>query len=590
MSQAHVWGRKAYPKRLSAVKMGLSNIRLMTSNFSTLYLWITHNTYQQNMVYCGKPSKGCGECRSRKIRCDQAQPACSQCTRAKRDCPGYRDQLSLMFRDESKSVARKATAATCKNKQAERSPRTAIPERNPVRSELSTTVDPDFDFNSDPQHAYLMRQLGNFPLEVQPSYELETAKYEAICYFLRSNALPGSFWTSETISHFLMHPGGSASQRAMQASVVASATAMLSRVRRLPSLRDVALREYGTALRLLNAALADIEEAKTNQTLGAVILLAIYEVVTSRAPKDIESWTNHINGATALLNIRGTEQLKTNAGLLLFLHLRYQIIISCLQRDARVPESLLECTKLAMFLQQPAEAHGNRLTMIIAKLSNLRADISTNIYKDDQEIVSAASAIEADLIAWLAALPREFTYTTHTRSPFDFAFQKQFRGISPYDDQYHVYPTQWVCNSWNQYRSARIIVSEIILSRVRQISDSSSLASLSEEFRLHCRTLRSTIRRLAVEICRSVPFHLNAHQTQREPNLQPPESYIGGLVLLWHLFVAGVVENPGHGLRRWVIKCLEMIGNTMGIDQALAVADIVAADPGVLHSVTEEEH
>ncbi|KXG46367.1 uncharacterized protein PGRI_052230 [Penicillium griseofulvum] len=510
-----------------------------------------------------------------------------------------------MFRDESKSVVRKAIAATYKNKQAERSPRTAIPERNPVRSELSTTVDPDFDFNSDPQHIYLMRQLGNFPLEVQPSYELETAKYEAICYFLRSNALPNTFWNSDTISHFLLHPGGSPSQRAMQASVVASATAMLSRVRRLPSLRDVASREYGTALRLLNAALADIEEAKTNQTLGAVILLAIYEVVTSRAPSNIESWTNHINGATALLNIRGTEQLKTNAGLLLFLHLRYQIvsvinhpfdlkltpqqIISCLQRDARVPESLLECTKLAMFLQQPAEAHGNRLTMIIAKLSNLRADISTSTYKDDREIISTASAIEADLIAWLAALPPEFTYTTHVRSRFDFAFQKQFRGISPYDDQYHVYPTQWVCNSWNQYRSARIIVSEIILSRVRQISDSSSLASLSEEFRLHCRTLRSTIRRLAVEICRSVPFHLNAHQAQSEPNLPPPESYIGGLVLLWHLFVAGVVEKPGHGLRRWVVKCLEMIGNTMGIDQALAVADIVAADPGVLHSATEEE-
>ncbi|KAJ5365711.1 hypothetical protein N7517_008597 [Penicillium concentricum] len=542
------------------------------------------------MVYCGKPSKGCGECRSRKIRCDQAQPACSQCTRAKRDCPGYRDQLSLMFRDESKSVVRKAIAAsTYKNKRAERLPRTAIPEGNPVRSELSTLVDPDFDFNSDPQHIYLMRQLGNFPLEIQPSQELEAAKYEAICYFLRSNALPGSFWTSETMSNFLMQSGGPASQKAMQASVVATATAMLSRVRRLPSLRDVAHREYGSALRLLNAALVDIEEAKTNQTLGAVILLAIYEVITSRAPENIDSWTNHINGATALLDIRGPDQLKTNAGLRLFLHLRYQIIVSCLQRDARVPESLLECTKLAIFLQ-PAEAHGNLLTMIIAKLSNLRSDIRTNTYENDREIISAASAIEADLIAWLAALPPEFNYTTHVKSPFDFTFQKRFRGISPYDDQYHVYPTQWVCTSWNQYRSARIIVSEIILSRVWQLSDSSSLASLSEEFRLHCRTLRLTIRRLAVEICRSVPYHLNTYQTERDPNLPPPESYLGGLVLLWHLFVAGVVENPRHGLRRWVVKCLESIGHTMGIDQALAVADIVAADPGVLPSVTEEEN
>lgn len=232
------------------------------------------------MVYCGKPSKGCGECRSRKIRCDQAQPACSQCTRAKRDCPGYRDQLELMFRDESKSVVRKAVAASAhKNKQAERSHRTAIPEGNPVRSELSTPgVEQGFHFNSDPQRVYLMRQLGNYPLEVQPSYELEATKHEAICYFLRSNAIPSLFWNGEMISNFLLQNGGPASQRAMKASVVATATAMLSRVRELPSLKDVSYREYGSALRLLNAALADTEEAKTNQTLGAVILLAIYEV------------------------------------------------------------------------------------------------------------------------------------------------------------------------------------------------------------------------------------------------------------------------------------------------------------------------
>lgn len=60
-------------------------------------------------------------------------------------------------------------------------------------------------------------------------------------------------------------------------------------------------------------------------------------------------------------------------------------------------------------------------------------------------------------------------------------------------------------------------------------------------------------------------------------------------MLLWPLFVAGIVESPHHGLRRWVVKCLEMIGHTMGLDQALAVAEIISADPGILHSVTEED-
>lgn len=50
------------------------------------------------------------------------------------------------------------------------------------------------------------------------------------------------------------------------------------------------------------------------------------QLVTARAPKDIALWTNHISGATALLDLRGTDQLKTEAGIRLFLHLRYQIV------------------------------------------------------------------------------------------------------------------------------------------------------------------------------------------------------------------------------------------------------------------------
>ena len=80
------------------------------------------------MGYHGKPSKGCDKCRSRKIRvrnsrpppqlslkikqCDQGKPACRRCIQAQCGCPGYRDQLTLQFRDESQEVIRKATASS----------------------------------------------------------------------------------------------------------------------------------------------------------------------------------------------------------------------------------------------------------------------------------------------------------------------------------------------------------------------------------------------------------------------------------------------------------------------------------------------
>lgn len=56
------------------------------------------------------------------------------------------------------------------------------------------------------------------------------------------------------------------------------------------------------------------------------MLIHLAQVVTSRAPQDIDLWTNHINGAMALLEMRGPDQLNTETGLRLFMHLRYQIV------------------------------------------------------------------------------------------------------------------------------------------------------------------------------------------------------------------------------------------------------------------------
>ncbi|KAJ5404321.1 hypothetical protein N7509_004192 [Penicillium cosmopolitanum] len=494
------------------------------------------------MVYCGKPSKGCHMCRKRKIRCDQGRPACDQCIRTKRECPGYRDQLDLIFRDDP--------------------PRNAYPERH-VRSPSTTgstgsNAETSFDFNSDPGHQYIMRQIRPSAVITNPTEGL--SKEQAICFFLQSHSIPGSSLMTDTLTNFLMDSGGSLGQQAVQSSIYAVAGAMLSRVRNVPSLKQAARQEYGSTLKLVNAALADPVQSRTNQALLAVVFMSLYEVITSRAPQSIQGWTNHICGAAALLEHRGFAQMTTVMGVRLFLHLRYQII-----RDAL----------------------GNRLIIIIGNLSNLRADVQGKILDDPQQILAAASAIEADLMAWLAALPPDFTYSSHTVMPTDHSFEHICGGIRPLNNQYHSYPDLWSPNLWNHYRSARIIVSELILANVHKVSSTSPHGSLSEDFRLHCKSLRSTIRRLGADICRSVPFHLGACNAGILPGrpMLPSETYIGGLMLLWPLFVAGMVEGPNHPQRRWVRQCLGMIGRSMGMDQALALMDILTVDPGMFHSV-----
>lgn len=42
-----------------------------------------------------KVKTGCATCRTRRVKCDETKPACNQCTKGKRECPGYHSNIWL---------------------------------------------------------------------------------------------------------------------------------------------------------------------------------------------------------------------------------------------------------------------------------------------------------------------------------------------------------------------------------------------------------------------------------------------------------------------------------------------------------------
>ncbi|KAL4934467.1 Zn(II)2Cys6 transcription factor [Aspergillus undulatus] len=594
------------------------------------------------MVFCGKPSKGCGECRSRKIRCDQGRPTCSQCAKGNRACPGYRDELSLMFRDESQQVVRKAktgssgrrpkkagdraAAAAAAKKSAASASAPAAPaaftsgESPPVSESHSSSPDfsvssvwkgegssvtespsvltgSDFSDFNDIEEVLIngeqlqLQQLAYTHWKVQPSWQLTTD--EAVNYFLRHNVWPGAIF----MMHFELkspgNPSATPSEQAQMAALVSVGTAMLSRVRRSESLKLAAEQEYGHALNLLTRAFSIEKESRENQTLSAVLLLAIFEVITSRSIKSIEKWTSHIYGAAALLELRGPEHLQSEEGLKLFVQLRFQIIISCLQRGMPVPKSLLECTKIAMYLRPQIDAYCDRLICITGKLANLRAGIiHTKTLKDANEILSAAYNIEAELLAWVAAGPPEFEYTTYECSSVEQWVRMFGNKPFPYNNQYHVYRDLWICHTWNQYRASRMVVCEIILSCLRRLSAGSPTMAMSKELQNHCARIRNVTRELAGDICASAAYHLGVESSPATASLFTVPTnycYVGGMLLLWPLTLAGGVEPRDHPLRMWTRECLRLIGHGIGIDQALALIDVLDSEAGVFEGMEETD-
>lgn len=272
-----------------------------------------------------------------------------------------------MFRDESQQVVRKAKNTAPARRAAKVSKRTTTTDAHPSTPsprEKTASASPSGDDKSlqslqgtpplednasdltvpsesspdrqtlarpvhDKQRTQVLQQLEQQQTDqpvvnVQPSYY--PTQDEAVCYFLRYNAWPGAFWMLNATPDLFLQKSGSTSLQAMKAGVVSVGMAMLSRIRRSRSLKLGAEKEYGNALRLMNTAVSDVREARANPTLAAVLLLAIFEVITSRAPRNIENWINHIRGAAALLELRGVEQLQDSDGLRLFVQLRYQIV------------------------------------------------------------------------------------------------------------------------------------------------------------------------------------------------------------------------------------------------------------------------
>lgn len=131
---------------------------------------------------------------------------------------------------------------------------------------------------------------------------------------------------------------------AVNAAVSAVALAALANIRLSPKTMLKAQQEYTTALSKTNLALKDPSMCKTDDILAAVVMLGMFEVSCAQHPNAlltnvkggkvmtctdgsfIDRWVNHMEGATKLIEVRGSEQLSRQEGLDLFTQLRAQVV------------------------------------------------------------------------------------------------------------------------------------------------------------------------------------------------------------------------------------------------------------------------
>lgn len=520
------------------------------------------------------------------------------CEKHNRICPGYRNIVDLMFRDESEHVIRRATksrsrasrpkstsptSGTKKKKASQRQERRArstargsaspgiasaasgspenesprVPSPGPSlqlrRDRLSptdATLGPSFkslsiltpkttgptDYfsrtneaeSSEDEDLFLPSpEEDTWPLP-PPSldYTLSPSFQEQGVAFFFSRYVTA---TEETTDHHnfdfiyeVWQPSRGVQGRqvdAVLASMTAVGLAAMATLTRSPERLDWARQSYVTALRLINDALEDPEEATKDSTLLSVLILGTYEMLTGTSSETMQAWQGHMQGAAALAKLRGPGQFKTKVGVRMFLMLCRSITLSCLHRDVPIPEMLIELRTELEAALVPVSTKFDMASPMYNMLQ-LRHDIKCGRLSSTQNIIQALLALDDEYITLLAGLPDSWQYNVvELSTPNPIAFTPVC----------HVYSSTENAATWNGLRSVRMLVHETILSELSRYFEAREPSTVPIEYKVQFARSRRLLDQLRDATLASIPQHFGVvcSRDVRTSHSDPDASFFG---------------------------------------------------------------
>ncbi|KAI2469173.1 hypothetical protein F4781DRAFT_422197 [Annulohypoxylon bovei var. microspora] len=446
------------------------------------------------MVYCGKPSKGCQMCRTRRIKCDETKPTCNQCAKSRRQCPGYKDEFDLVFRNETQATERRARRAGKKGLAQK------MVKPDPDSPSRDLKVSPLFADTIRSQLAQAIIPSLNVPVE-----------HQASCHFVSNFILvpPEGEGNTRGFMDFIIPLLKQDPHGHLQHAFDACSMAFLdNRGGTEGGFSDRALHEYTKALNGTNAALRDPEMQLADSTLAAVLLLGLFESITAKQIGML-NWGSHTEGAIQLVKARGRKQLKTKVGLTLFTAVRTQMIIHSLTSgttpimgaewwidDAVRDGTATQCHRLMIRTGELRAA----VTALMNSTPRSPANIDVML-----AMIRRLQAADQLVVAWMRDVPPAWRFRTVAWEDGvppggDYANAEVFPGrVDMYRDFY-------IASVWNTSRTARLVLMSLVVRCAAWVCSPVDYRT-TPEYATAARTCVDTI----TDVIASVPYHLGWH-------------------------------------------------------------------------------
>ncbi|KAK1251410.1 hypothetical protein MKX07_006889 [Trichoderma sp. CBMAI-0711] len=551
------------------------------------------------MVYQGKPSRGCQMCRTRRIKCDETKPTCKQCAKSRRQCPGYRDEFDLVFRNETQATEKRAQRAS-KKALAQRMSKFAAsstPEPiSPNAAHSSGCSNPPFGSS---QHmpsvtASCGRKnqqtpwTGLYTLLQKPQMDLDG---QVTCHFLSNYVLIPRFGNGRGFLEYVV-PLLRAEEVAphFKAAFDACAMASYANAQGDQLLVERALRTHSKALGAINVALNNPDTIKQDSTLAAILLLGLFENITTRN-LGMLAWGPHIRAAIQLVRKRGRKQLRTKIGVALFIAVRTQMIVHTLS-TAKPPLMQVEWWVNSDAVRDMYASQCQRLAIrageIRAEVNRLMSQLPRNMESVEalRDMIRQAQAVDFECIQWAETLPEDFRYRTILWQ--DEIPDADYYQLEVFPGRVDAYPDLWVASLWSMMRVSRIILASLVIRCAAWVSSPVDYRMAPEY---------ATARRICVEnitdLIASVPYQLGWFSTRKHLFQQASLSSfacgeddttksLSGYFLTWPLACIQGQDYTTDNQRAWVKGRLTYIGKHLGVSYALMLTQLNYRTPSML--------
>jgi hypothetical protein len=334
--------------------------------------------------------------------------------------------------------------------------------------------------------------------------------------------------------------------------------------------RDLGRRKYGAALKSFNKALQDPDTARKPSTFESALLFDLFEkIMKPDADVDVSNYA-HVQGALALVKLRGIEQFREGAELRALMGLALNATIYALSTGNPIPEAVREIRRHAAQFVDTSYPKW-KLSDIILEATDTEAEM---LFLRSASSSLCAKRIELDRKLEEVALEAGPAWTYERK----FISGHDRRRIVPdgFPPLYDVYPNRMITQMWNVLRLTRILLCE-------QVVD--GLSSVEDEDTGHgIKRAKLTITSMIREILASVPQMTNCDFAARHK--LPKDSLPGRhthtmshlldvYILIYALYVVAWSRNCPPAARDWTMNQLNHISEHFGIKEASIVIDIL---------------